>query len=410
MKRLAVGLAASAAATLLTTQSAWAQNTISVSASASGASVVVHVSGSADACTGYLCTAQSADVELVPYSPYADTCIQPSHPQSSTPLSTTGASFDFTTTIPADAGQTYMVWGYIQHTQYGFATVFGASQPATVTLAPGACPAGTPLALNLRAPANIAYGRDATVPVVNNSSQTPASATLAMQSTSDATPFYSYNFTKSDLDAGELDFDIQLYRGDSPTRITLTDQQGESDSSTIQCIEQVSALVTATPGNTPGAHLNDSLDDDPNGVGISFSALGGCALTRTMPEQITVRGSGANATLSTRDECSDHSWRVSGHIPGVYSTRRLQTSGSMVEFHDAGNLNRDYRLTVKVGDRIIHRGWLHSAYFNQPAQRVFQGTDAFVNYCIDQSKTIHSYHLSLFCWRPGNTQRFLVLD
>lgn len=102
-------------------------------------------------------------------------------------------------------------------------------------------------------------------------------------------------------------------------------------------------------------------------------------------------------------------WRVRGHTPGVATVRSLAGSGSTIAFRQVGPQSLTFRVTVRVDGRVIRRGALSEFYSYTPPSRVFQGTDAFMNYCIDQSKTVYSYHLRLFCWRRSSTVQYLTL-
>lgn len=56
-----------------------------------------------------------------------------------------------------------------------------------------------------------------------------------------------------------------------------------------------------------------------------------------------------------------------------------------------------YRLTIQLGSRILLTEHLISSYVHQNAYRVWQGTDAFVNYCIDQHQQKFSSHRGRYC-------------
>lgn len=410
MKRGFVGLVVAAGA-LLASASAASASSISVTATASGSSVVAHVAGTADPCGSYCATPQ-VQVEVTPSDGY-DTCIEPGNPQYTAPLPLAGGPFALTAAIPVAGGQAYAVCAYVVTDSYTITLPSAESNPAVVSVAPTACPPGAAHALYLAAPSPIAYRRRAIFSISgNNSGQNVANGTLTMRGLSDSKPFYTYTFTGGDLnnfnnDGGADHFYIELDRRDGSAQVTLTYQQDESDTSTQQCIDQRTAVVRAVAGHKPTAHLINSVSDDAGGVGIGFSAPGGCALTTPTPVQITVRGSGAASTLSTPDECWPGTWRVRGHTPSVSTTRSLTASGSIVEFHSAGHRNRTYQVTVRVAGRVVRRGRLENYYDSVPPTRVFEGTDQFVNYCIDQSKTVYSYHLRLFCWLPGSTYQWV---
>jgi hypothetical protein len=69
----------------------------------------------------------------------------------------------------------------------------------------------------------------------------------------------------------------------------------------------------------------------------------------------------------------------------------------------AGSANGNYAVAVSLnGHEVAHRV-LHSTFNFTPSQRVWQGTDAFINYCINQSKQTYSLNLRLYCVRPSSS-------
>jgi hypothetical protein len=283
-----------------------------------------------------------------------------------------------------------------------------ATTQLTVTARAGACEAGTTPALNLQAPRLVAYNRKATITVQDNGTGLSyGSVLLTERELSVSPPFFSYTLTSSQVrslsSAGKIKFYIQLDPTDGPAQVSLTYLQDEDGAASDgQCIDQRTATVTPTAGTAPTARFANLLLSKADAAGVVFSDSGGCALTRITPESLSVTGPKSSATITTADECAE-TWTDRGRIPGISVRQHLQASGSQVDFAPSSRLNREYRLTVRVAGRIIKRGWLSATYFRQPPERVYQDTDAFVNYCIDSRKTIHSYHLQLYSVRPGFT-------
>jgi len=60
------------------------------------------------------------------------------------------------------------------------------------------------------------------------------------------------------------------------------------------------------------------------------------------------------------------------------------------------------RLTVRVaGQRALRRA-IRTSVHSRPDRRIFEGTDAFINYCINGNHKLYSYHLRLYCIKPGS--------
>jgi hypothetical protein len=67
--------------------------------------------------------------------------------------------------------------------------------------------------------------------------------------------------------------------------------------------------------------------------------------------------------------------------------------------------NGTSHLSYKVGwnGRMLSAGYFTVKTTVTEGEEVFQGTDAFVNYCIDQNQEVHSSEGRLYCTRPGYT-------
>jgi hypothetical protein len=73
--------------------------------------------------------------------------------------------------------------------------------------------------------------------------------------------------------------------------------------------------------------------------------------------------------------------------PRISTSRMLTGSGSSVSFHSSGRSSRSYELTARVGGGVVRRRRLDTTHVHVPPPRIFQGTDPFVNDCIDQDHT-----------------------
>lgn len=393
--------------------SAWAQS-INLTASPAGAAISVNATGAADNC-GIDCSGQTVEVELSPASDYSPDCITPLNPQATTPVPAGGGAFDLDTTIPESPGQQYTACAYLMNTVGGTSAVEVASQPVVVTLAPAACAAGTAHLLSLSAPGTVAHGRSATIVIAsNNDGQPVTSGSVTVASAAGGSPLLTHTFSSGDLSAfnnssGQRAYSFAAPAGTTPVTVTLSYVEAEAafDPTSAQCVDIRTATVRPTAGSAPSASLQRTILDD---VDTNLSAPGGCVQTQPTPVTALLRAGRTSLTLSSRDTCRPGSWRSRGHAPGISASTSVSGSGSSIRFQAVGQVNRSYRLTIKVGRRIVKQGTLTVTYEHIPASRVFEGTDQFVNYCIDQSQTVYSYHLRLFCWLPAVTIRLLHLS
>jgi hypothetical protein len=408
-----LGLLICIAGVFATTPSAWAQS-INLTASPASAAINVQATGTADSCGAY-CSGQTVEVELSPASDYSPDCITPMNPQATTPVPADGGAFNLTTTIPDSPGQQYTACAYLMDTIGGISAVEAASQPVVVTLVPAACAGDTAHLLSLSAPGTVAHGRRATIVIAsNNDGQPVTSGSVTVAPASGGPPLLTHTFSAGDLSAfnnssGQRAFSFAAPAGTAPVSVTLSYVEAEApfDPTSAQCVDTRAATVRPTAGSVPSASLQRTILDD---VDANLSAPGGCTQTQPTPVTVLLRSGRTSLTLSSRDTCRPGSWRSRGRTPGVSARPSVSGSGSSIRFQAVGQVNRSYRLTIKVGRRIVKQGTLTVTYEHIPATRVFQGTDQFVNYCIDQSQTVYSYHLRLFCWLPGVTIRNLRLS
>lgn len=82
-------------------------------------------------------------------------------------------------------------------------------------------------------------------------------------------------------------------------------------------------------------------------------------------------------------------------LVNVTSHRSEITYRLSVEMTAEGTLPGSAHSGGVIGDASVS---LHSEY--TPATRVWEGTDEYVNYCIDRNKEITSIGLRLGCWKP----------
>lgn len=126
--------------------------------------------------------------------------------------------------------------------------------------------------------------------------------------------------------------------------------------------------------------------------------------------------------LLTEDICESESWRriichgadcrraacqregcgnLSG-IPGfgVFTLVNSRHGLSRINVETNGdNATQEYRVVARSGTRREVGRLTINRERSWSRQRVYEGSDAFVNYCIDRDREIRSFHGALFCWR-----------
>jgi hypothetical protein len=401
---------------LLAASPAYATTSVSLTAAVNGASIQAQVSGTAEDCSdgGFGCSGQTVTLVV---DPNLSECISDVGETigGSTAIPVTGGPFNFTYTLPEQGG-TYVLCAYVDYDADGldlYATEVSA--PVTVTVPAQPCVSGTGQSLAFSAPVVIAYGRRAVIYVHDPSDDVVSNITLTGSTPPSPSPSYSHQFTSdeiSSLEGGDaVAFSATLSRRKTAAVVSLAytesiGAQVNGADETEVCTTSQTTEVRGIAGALPSVkvkNLSNALTSGNPSVSVAFSAAGGCARTRKVRESITVTGSGANLRASTTDECSQR-WTRRGHIPGVSTTTKRNSSGSVFSFKP-GKANAKYRLVVRVNGRIVKRGHLTAVYNHQPANRVWEGTDEFVNYCINDSRPTYSLDLRLYCWNPAITTK-----
>jgi hypothetical protein len=69
--------------------------------------------------------------------------------------------------------------------------------------------------------------------------------------------------------------------------------------------------------------------------------------------------------------------------------------------YSASNSTQDYRIRIALDGRLLFSGKIEARSVYTPAVRVYQGTDQFVNYCINKNRPTYSSDLRLYCNVPS---------
>jgi hypothetical protein len=76
-----------------------------------------------------------------------------------------------------------------------------------------------------------------------------------------------------------------------------------------------------------------------------------------------------------------------------------------------GNFYRArYQFVVSFNHHALYRGHMTTYYKYTPGYRIYEGTDAFVNYCINGEHQTYSSNLRLYCNHPSKTVAYVKLS
>lgn len=89
----------------------------------------------------------------------------------------------------------------------------------------------------------------------------------------------------------------------------------------------------------------------------------------------------------------------------ILNTSQFDIAAGGIELRLSSVVGRSYSdtypLRVSYGTKTLLTGTLHTEGRWSPPQTIWQGTDAFINVCIDQGYTTYSSNLRLYCTVPG---------
>jgi hypothetical protein len=218
-------------------------------------------------------------------------------------------------------------------------------------------------------------------------------AVLAMALAHDGRTFYRHHFTAADnrrLGADdEIGFFIDLDPRRKPATVTLTwSQKAFGAEEPATCTAHLN--VASVRGSTPRFFARGG------GIGELIPRGRHCWEVRGEAVTVTVSGAARTARFTRRDACL----RFKGRARRLGALRVSQTAYGTLEFSSHGRGSA--RLTVKVGHRVALRRTVLSSVHSSPDRRVFEGTDAFFNYCLKHNKELFSYQLRLYCIKPGS--------
>jgi len=126
---------------------------------------------------------------------------------------------------------------------------------------------------------------------------------------------------------------------------------------------------------------------------------GGCGAEPGGAAHLEISGGGVIRVASLT--CRGHG--PLPRLPGL-SLRGVSSSGVGIGFFpDIGpyNYSFTYRMTITLDHRTLFQGHVKTSMFWAPNTRVWQGTDQFVNYCIDHNRPLYSSDLKLYCNDPA---------
>jgi hypothetical protein len=360
MRRLLAIVLAALAVPMLFAAPTFATDSVTATATVSGATILAQVSGIADDCgSSDACSGQAVAVVVQPDAEAFALCNGNvgTGVVAEQSMPATGGSFSVSAAVTEPEG-TYAVCGYLSANSDGASGPLAASSSAVVvTVAPQPCPSGTPQPLSLTAPAKLAPGQRGVVGVNDRIDGVQfASVVLTMAVAGRPRPFSTHTFSAGDIAsinaAKTKAFSTHVASGSAPTVVSLS----SLEIAPTTCTTSLSAEITPVTGALPVARFDNSPPGGHGTARLLLSAPGGCSLTAAVPVSVTVTGGSAELTVSATNVCGR--WRRDGRIPGVSVGLQADRNGEVIGFQPGSGTSGTFRVTVRVDGHVVRRAVL----------------------------------------------------
>jgi hypothetical protein len=214
-------------------------------------------------------------------------------------------------------------------------------------------------------------------------------------------------------DAGDLTLPITIRRGSPGVRLRFkwtiervqTPVELDHPHAIQSCEQTKEIFVKGDVGK------KRSFRESPErGVGLIFWNPVGtttdkrdCASLAVVPATLTVSDGRATRSVGVRDQCVFNSLgntsKVTRSAKSWYVTASPLTGFALAY---TGLTSASFRYRLSVGNEVVRKGTLTAHVRSTPDRIIWEGTDDFVNVCINQLRKIRSKNLRLYCVAPGS--------
>jgi hypothetical protein len=320
-------------------------------------------------------------------------------PQANTFVPSAGP-FSTTDDLTVPTTGTYVLCGYL-----GADASDAATTVSSVTVVAVAC--NDPAGLAVTVPSQVLAGRRGAIAISSTMGDTvtDVSYTVAAASPSDA-----IHFPTTGPAAARFHGYFRTAPGDGPIVVTIGWTQAAEDGSSCARTASSTPVTVVSTGQRLGVRLDTSLLS--LGAEVTLDFTGDCELITPTPATVVLSGAGQVRRDRISDVCGNWSSDAEQRFPnlGAYPQAATVTTPASLEIGTIGDQTSThaYTLTVSVAGKTYRSAFVASVA-HHPTTLVYQGTDAFVNYCIDDTKKIRSLGGRLYCVRPGSTIQHLAV-
>lgn len=311
-------------------------------------------------------------------------------------------------------------------TLLGAAVTCGLALGVTTAQAAAApCSAANPKAVQIVPPAEILFGRQTEIPVTAEDAIYTGEWGLSggawggevqfTASSADPAAPISHPFAQTVVPTvhGYEYYDIDelptllLELGDGPAQLSATWEQYQQGDSYQSCTATTSVVVSGVSGGDPPrrvkaiADLEYSIDRRRSPRYFTWwEEWVEFEVTPAKPAHaaisaltVQVKGAGDVRTMSLADQ-GDERW-----TSRRWGAKRwhLAPSGRFIPNPNLRETER-FRFVMRFGGQVINRGSFRVDYERAFSERIWEGSDAFINVCINSTRRLFSRHHRLYCW------------
>jgi hypothetical protein len=210
-------------------------------------------------------------------------------------------------------------------------------------------------------------------------------------------------FANSYVAPAKRNWPIQPLTGDGDALITVTYQEySQPDDARVDYCQRTLQTVVKI-GKGKSASVNARKYQYGETLRGSLQASKECANTNANPLTLNLHGGGINKTFHLSDVCGGNWKEPTFRKNGMKVVLKNSAGGNGRPEYDVSalylptNRTNRYTVTLRQGSAVIKRSLIKVRWINNEGREIYEGTDAFVNVCINGNHKIYSRHLRLYC-------------
>lgn len=292
-----------------------------------------------------------------------------------------------------------------------FVVLAGRAALAPSRAAAALCPPEAAAALVLHAPERAAYERGFSAHISRPFTEgrvdveglrisfQPASKGSKLASAFTANP----NPPKTEFEGFETRT-LWFARGDGPGMLTASWTQSDRETG-VACEESKSIEIRPIRGRLSHVSAELRWEKGSREFTLDLSCPAGkkeeFELASPAPVLVTIKGADGRKIARVPDVCLESSFKAfeTQHW-AIYRTLVGDNVGIQVSSFGVRKPAL-MRFEVRQAGQLTAQGRFRIWDRSRPSRRIYEGSDAFVNYCIDETREIRSSHGRLYCVYPG---------